>query len=157
MGAAVVTDLVLFPGTSAAEKIPFLKSEHQGEVIAAYSDLLVGKPLSFEYPKGSGITNMLVRLGERAGMGIGPQEDLVAFHTICTHMGGDLSGHFLAAAGAIGPCPFHLSVFDLKRFGMVVTGHATSPLPQVELQLQENRVIARGFRELLYGREINPA
>ena len=155
LGAVVITETCLLPGVSAQKS--FLRSSHVEQEIFRYSRLEVNSPVYFEYPHDSGLSHILVRLGERAGFGLGPSEDMVAFHTVCTHMGGLLKGRFVPSQGALGPCPFHLTTFDLKRFGMVVSGHATSPLPQVELKLKEDVVLATGFRELLYGRETNPA
>lgn len=157
MGAALVADIVVFPGSTAAKEVVFRQASHHFEPVGMYQDLEIGKPLIFEYPKRSRVMNILIRLGKRAGNGVGPQQDLVAFHTVCTHMGGDLKNSSISSEGAFGACPFHLSVFDLRRYGMVVSGHATSPLPQVNLEIQENQIFATGFRELLYGRETNPA
>lgn len=157
MGAVVLTDVIAFPDSQIAKEVLFRQAPHNSEMVALYSSLEIGKPQLFEYPKGSGVNNILVRLGKTAGNGIGPEQDLVAFHSVCTHMGGDLKRSTISPEGALGACPFHLSVFDLRRFGVVVTGHATSPLPQVQLKLKENQVFATGFTEILYGFETNPA
>ena len=77
-------------------------------------------------------------------------DELVAFHKRCTHLGWDLH----PAQGenthhVIGPCPGHLTSFDLSKGGMVVIGQATECLPQVKLKLitidNRNAIEASGF------------
>ncbi|MGR3320240.1 MAG: Rieske 2Fe-2S domain-containing protein [Candidatus Anammoxibacter sp.] len=62
-------------------------------------------------------------------------DELVAFHKKCTHMGWVLP---LAKDSnqphILGPCPGHLTSFDLSKGGMVVIGQATECLPQVKLK-----------------------
>src|ERR1700686_4659446 len=44
------------------------------------------KPVAFQYPD-TASPAMLMKLGESAYEGAGPDRDIVAFSTICTHMG----------------------------------------------------------------------
>ncbi len=60
--------------------------------VSSLAELRVDQPVAFSYPKGVPFGDaMLVKLGQRAGGGVGPEQDIVAFNTWCTHMGGDLS------------------------------------------------------------------
>ena len=51
----------------------------------------------------------------------------------------------------MGPCPSHLSTYDLTRHGMVVAGHATEGLPQVLLETRGDDIYAVGVMGLIYG------
>ena len=123
--------------------------------IAKLSQLKTDQPIEFEYPADQPHSSaMLIKLGKLAGGGIGPDGDVVAFSTICTHMGDNLS--YNADHKIAGPCNAHLTSFDLSRHGMVVAGHATSPLPQIVLELEEDAIFATGIVGLLYGHHSNP-
>ncbi|MGK7345448.1 MAG: arsenate reductase (azurin) small subunit [Candidatus Nitrospinota bacterium M3_3B_026] len=123
--------------------------------IGSLRKLKEGKPITFTYPDNDA-ENILVKLGEPAGGGVGPKGDVVAFNTICTHMGGDLTvGGYRSADKAVGPCPFHLSTFDLTRHGMIISGHGTESLPQIDLELDGDDIYAVGVMGLLYGRHSN--
>ena len=58
---------------------------------------------------------------------------------------------FRSKVGIAGPCPLHLTTFDLTKHGMVVSGHATQGLPQVILELNGRDIFATGMLGLLYG------
>ena len=84
--------------------------------IARLSELKVDEPVDFEYPdEGQYAESILVKLGQEAGGGLGPDKDVVAFNYTCTHQGGPLQGTYQAADKALGPCPLHLTTFDLTR------------------------------------------
>lgn len=120
--------------------------------IASLSTLTVGEPLLFTYPwDHPNATNYLIKLGKAAGGGVGPDEDVVAFNSLCTHMGGPLAGKFNAEVGVAGPCPLHWTIFDLTRHGMVVAGHATLGLPQIMLETEGDDIFATGVQGLIFG------
>lgn len=124
--------------------------------IARLSALTTDQPLKFEYPdEGRNAGSLLVKLGERAGGGLGPDRDVVAYNVLCTHQGGPMGGTYNAEHKILGPCPFHQSTFDLTRHGMIVSGHATESLPQVLLELEGDDIYAVGMIGLIYGRHEN--
>lgn len=125
------------------------------ERIIQLARLRPGEVHYFEYPIKSSHMCMLVRLDIRAGGGIGPHEDIVAFHTMCTHMGRQLIGKYNHDHKVLGPCPVHLSVFDLSKYGMLASGQATQSLPQVILEYKNSWVVAKGYSQLLYGHHMN--
>lgn len=155
---AIVASTVLLPplpgmgGQALAAEI----AEYPRQLIGQLSNLNVNQPLIFNYPDKSRTSkSMLVKLGTMAGGGIGKDMDVVAFNTLCTHMGGDLSRYFQAAHQVLGPCPFHQSFFDLTRHGIIVAGHATESLPQVLLEVEGDNIFAVGLIGLIYGRYDN--
>lgn len=151
-------------GTILLSGIPGLEGQSLAAEMARYprkligklSALKTGKPVRFKYPdEGRNANSVLIRLGEPAGGGIGPQRDVVAFNSLCTHMGGDTGNVYRAEHSVLGPCPFHQSTFDLTRHGMIISGHATESLPQVLLTLEGDDIYATGMIGLIYGRYDN--
>ena len=131
--------------------------EYPRKKIGKISKLKTGKPVSFTYPDDDS-ENFLIKVGEPAGMGIGKEVDIVAFNSLCTHMGGPMdTTDYKPADKVMGPCPFHLTTFDISRYGMVVSGHATQSLPQIQLQADGDDIYAIGVVGLIYGRNSNLA
>lgn len=129
------------------------RAEYPRRTIAKLSDLDADKPLSFRYPWDHPQCDcVLLSLKETAGGGIGPQKNIVAFHTLCSHMGAEIPvAQFHGPIGIAGPCPMHLTTFDLTKHGMVISGHATQGLPQAILELDGDDIVAVGMLGLLYG------
>jgi len=125
--------------------------------IATLSDIKQDEQFYFRYPVEDSIyaNNFLVKLGTEAGGGIGESHDIVAFNSYCPHMGGPLNGHYNQEHKVAGPCPLHLTTFDLTRHGMVISGHATESLPQIVLELRGNDIYATGIMGLIYGQHEN--
>ena len=127
-------------------------AEFPRQVIAKVSDLKTGDVVAFNYPYDhANAANFLVKLGEPAGGGVGPDQDIVAFNSFCTHQGGPLAGKFNTDLGVVGPCPLHWTIFDLTRHGMVVAGHATLGLPQIILEVDGDDIVATGVMGLIFG------
>ncbi len=133
-GGAAAVELVSYP----AKKIGPLR------------ELKDGEPRAFTYPL-EGQPNFIVKLGVPAQGGVGPGRDVVAFSSVCTHMGGNLRGRYRHDLKAIGPCPLHFSTFDLRRSGIPVHASATQSLPQVVLGLDGDDLYAVGMLGLIYG------
>jgi arsenite oxidase small subunit len=163
-------ELLLASGVAAATtvflSIPGLKGKAVAAQMARYPRQQIGKlsglkanqPVIFNYPDpGASALNMLIKLAEPAGGGIGPGQDVVAFNALCTHMGGPLVGSYQKDHQALGPCPLHQSTFDLTRHGMIISGHATESLPQVLLELEGDDIYAVGMIGLIFGRYDNLA
>ena len=122
--AAATTIFLTIPGfkrKSCRRATDQLSAPENGKL----SSLRVDQPLIFNYPDNeASALSMAVKLGVRAGGGIGPQQDVVAFNTLCTHMGGPMIGAYQKQDKALGPCPFHQTTFDLTKHGMAISGHA---------------------------------
>ncbi len=131
-------------------------------LVVKYPKMKVGKvsalkqdvPVVFSYPSKE-IKNILVKLGVPAGGGAGSQKDIVAFNPVCTHMGGTLERLYQPDCKVLGQCPLHLSTFDLTRHGIIISGHATQSLPQIELEVSGDDIYATGVMGLVYGRNSN--
>lgn len=120
--------------------------------IGQVSKLSVHEPVEFHYPYDHpNCRSFLIKIGTLAGGGVGPQRDIVAFNGLCTHRGGPLAGRYNAQYQIFGPCPLHLTTFDLARHGMVVSGQATQGLPQVMLKVEGDDIFAVGMQGLIFG------
>ena len=72
-------------------------------------------------------------------------------------MGMLMLGQFNPQHQVMGPCPLHLSTYDLTRHGIVVAGHSTQGLPQVLLETRGDDIYAVGMMGLVYGFSDNQA
>ncbi|MEM9431003.1 MAG: arsenate reductase (azurin) small subunit [Pseudomonadota bacterium] len=151
-GIATTVVMVGVPGMPEAQT-PAAISTYPRKFITTLSSLTVDQPFDFEYPdEGQYAESILVKLGQEAGGGLGPQKDVVAFNYTCTHQGGALQGTYQAADKVLGPCPLHLTTFDMTRHGIFVSGQAYQSLPQVLLELDGDDIYAVGMFGLIYGR-----
>lgn len=149
-GGATIALISLAGLPGMAQAAQMLKASYPRQKIGSLSALKDGIPIDFNYPYPD-VRNILVKLGVEAGGGIGAQKDIVAFNQQCTHMGGPLDGTYKPEYQVLGPCPLHLTVFDLTHHGMVASGHATESLPQIDLEVQGDDIYAIGVMGLVYG------
>ena len=151
MGAAAVGTITLatvVPGQLFSAQV----AAYDGMMVGRLSELRVGEVVQFRYPWDHGnCDSYLIKLGTPAGGGIGPDQDVVAFNTICPHMGISLLGSFKSEHQVMGPCPSHLSTYDLTRHGMIISGHASQGLPQIVLEARGDEIYATGVMALIYG------
>lgn len=155
--AAVSTiSLNLFPGEAQAKA---RLVGYPRQFVGKLSQLKENTPLDFNYPdKNQNSQCFVVKMdGAKAGGGIGPQRDVVAFSYLCTHQGGFLNGKYQAVGEhrVLGQCPLHLSTYDLTRHGIIVSGQAYQSIPQVLLELDGDDIYAVGVMGLLFGRNEN--
>jgi len=116
-------------------------------MIANLSDLVVSKPVSFNYPLEE-TPNILLKLGVKATGGVGPDGDIVAYSAVCQHLGCIYSyvppgtspncDNTYKASGPVGYCCCHGSIFDLVNGANVLGGPSPRPVPQVTLQVDSS-------------------
>jgi len=116
-------------------------------MIANLSDLVVSKPVSFNYPLEE-TPNILVKLGVKAAGGVGPDGDIVAYSVVCQHLGcvvafiptgtGPGCDSSYKAPGPEAYCCCHGSVYDLVNGAAVLGGPAQRPVPQVLLSIDSS-------------------
>lgn len=116
-------------------------------LVANLNDLEADNPITFNYPLEE-TPNILVKLGQQAEGGVGPQNDIVAFSQICQHLGciyafqksgsSPSCDSSYTASGPVGYCCCHGSVYDLLSGAKVVGGPAPRPQPQVILSLDSS-------------------
>lgn len=153
--AGGVTAAFMMIGAGAPAPAEAVMKNYGRTKIGSISALKEGKLVKFNYPDKS-TENFLVKLGTPAGGGVGKDADIVAFNGLCTHMGGTVTdGGYHHEDKVAGPCPFHLTTFDLTRHGLIVAGHATQSLPQIQLETKGDDIFAVGVMGLIYGRNSN--
>ncbi len=156
---ASTISLSLLPGTSHAAEQKAQVVGYPRIKIARMSELKDNKAIDFQYPdKKTGSHCTLVKMGGvEAGGGIGDKKDVVAFSSLCTHQGGPLMGTYQATGEhrTLGPCPLHLSLYDLRRHGIVASGQAYQSIPQVLLEVEGDDIYAVGMMGLIFGRHKN--
>jgi arsenite oxidase small subunit len=129
-------------GTSSTTSAAFPRVK-----VGNLSDLAAGKSVSFNYPLVE-TPNLLVKLGEKAEGGVGPDGDIIAFSQICQHLGciygfvptaqSPNCDNTYKAPSPVGYCCCHGSVFDLANGGKVVDGPSPRPAPQVVLDFDSS-------------------
>jgi arsenite oxidase small subunit len=115
--------------------------------VAQLADLRINQPVVFAYPLDNE-PNILVKLGQKADGGVGPDGDLVAFSGVCQHLGciyafqapgaSPACNASYRAAGPEGYCCCHGSVFDFLHGAKVLSGPSPRPQPQVLLEVDES-------------------
>ena len=156
--ASSVITLNMFPGTAMARDMQAEVTTYPRMLVARLSELKDNQPVDFNYPDdGPNSQAMLVKMGVQGGGGVGDDQDVVAFSYMCTHQGGPLQNEYKVVDEhrVLGQCPFHLSTFDLRRHGIIVSGQAYESLPQVLLEVDGDNVYAVGIMGLLFGRVDN--
>jgi len=115
--------------------------------------LQVNTPVAFEFPDAASPCS-LIRMGSPVPGGIGPHRDIVAYSTLCTHMGCPVT---YDAGKRTFNCPCHFTMFDAEKVGQMICGQATENLPRVVLEYntKTDTVTAVAVDGLIYGRQAN--
>jgi arsenite oxidase small subunit len=143
-GVAAVTKSLWTPGASSggtSTKPLFPKVR-----VASLSNLQPNTPVVFNYPLDDE-PSVIVKIGQRASGGVGPDGDIVAFSIVCQHLGCVVGYQALGASpncnpsfkasGPVGYCCCHSSVYDFANSAKVVGGPSPRPLPQIMLEVDE--------------------
>jgi len=151
-GAAVATGGLIVPaGAEAAGTNATL--DYPETAIGHARKLRTNHPLNFSYPDSSSPC-ALIKMGHAVPGGVGPDKDIVAYSTLCTHMGCPVA---YDADSRNFKCPCHYSVFDSEKSGQMVTGQATENLPRIILgyNAKDDTIHAVGVDGLIFGRQAN--
>ncbi len=138
-GVATVLRAITNPSAAATGLTSFPKVQ-----VANIADLQVNRPVYFNYPLDTE-PNILVKLGQKADGGVGPDGDIVAFSQFCQHLGCPYSfiptgsspvcDPSYKASGPIGYCCCHGGVYDFAHSAKVAAGPPPNPVPQVALSV----------------------
>lgn len=123
--------------------------------VAQLNALTIGQPIVFNYPLDNE-PNILVKLGTKAEGGVGPDGDIVAFSSICQHLGCIFGYQAPGSSPACNPaykadrpvgyCCCHGTVYDLVNKAAVVSGPSPRPQPQVLLEVDPSgNIFATGM------------
>jgi len=138
-------------GRAVAQPAP-ARVDYPSNRLANVADLVVNEPLEIAYPDADS-PGVLLKLGQTAEGGVGPEGDIVAFSTLCPHKG---FGLLYVTSDKSLNCPGHYSRFDPEKGGLQIWGQATQNLPQFALRVDDRGdIYAEGVDELIYGRLSN--
>jgi len=142
-GIAAVTKSLWTPGAAGGSGTPGFPRFKVSNV----SSLQSGSPVVFNYPL-EDQPNVLVKIGQKAVSGVGPDGDIVAFSIVCQHLGcvvgyqprgaSPTCNPSYTAPGPVGYCCCHGSTYDFANGAKVVGGPSPRPLPQVTLEVDES-------------------
>lgn len=147
--AALPTTAEAAQGADAGSAVLPYKVKHVGKA----ASLAVNQAVDFTFPDASSPCALL-KMGTPVPGGVGPNQDIVAYSTMCTHMGCPVS---YDPADRVFKCPCHFSMFDAEKAGEMVCGQATENLPRIVLRYndKDDSVTAVSIVGLLYGRQSN--
>jgi len=122
-------------------------------VVGKAQGMAVNKTVMFNYPDASSPC-VAVRMGHPVPGGVGPNQDIVAYSMLCTHMGCPVQ---YDEGTRTFKCGCHFSIFDAENAGQMVCGQATENLPRIKLSYDpsSDTVSAIGVDGLIYGRQAN--
>jgi arsenite oxidase small subunit len=155
--AAVVAGSVVIPIRSAnaapAADAGATTLKYPNKAVGKAGGMPVNQVVSFTYPDASSPC-VAIRMGAPVPGGVGPNKDIVAYSTLCTHMGCPVS---YDGGSRTFKCGCHFSVFDPEMSGQMVCGQATEDLPMIKLSYdaKNDSVTAVGIDGLIYGRQAN--
>jgi arsenite oxidase small subunit len=140
--------------TAAGATVAEAKSRSYPRVrVISLSRLKVNRAHPFDYPL-KGQSNLLLDLGHAVPAGVGPKKSIVAFSSLCQHMGCAV-GYDRGRRELV--CPCHQSRYDPERSGAIIQGVATRALPRVHLEVRSGAVYAVAVDGLIYGYRTNLA
>ncbi len=153
-GAAAVPGAIAVGGAHAATaEAGRTTLPYKPKAVAKIEQLKDNVAMSFTFPDEASPC-ALVKMGRAVPGGVGPNGDIVAYSTLCTHMGCPVS---YDSGTRTFRCGCHYSVFDAELSGQMVCGQATENLPRVTLRYDEKTgtVTATAIDGLIYGRQSN--
>jgi arsenite oxidase small subunit len=124
-------------------------------MVANVAELVDNQPITFNYPLDNE-PNLLVKVGQKAAGGVGPDGDIVAFSNICQHLGciygfqapgtsPPCAASFVASR-PMGYCCCHGSQYDFLNGAKVIGGPAPLPVPSVVLEIDSSgNIFATGM------------
>jgi arsenite oxidase small subunit len=121
--------------------------------ISTYEELQARGTIEFHYPDPQSPC-LLIKVGRSCPGGVGPENDIVAYSTLCSHQGCPVQYN---RTEAVFRCPCHFSQFDSEKSGQMICGQATRKLARIELawSSQTRKIVATGVSGLIYGRQAN--
>lgn len=152
VGAAVIpihsADAATTALTVGSTALPYPK-----RAVGKAGTMPINQAVSFSYPDTSSPC-YAIRMGAAVPGGVGPNGDIVAYSSLCTHMGCPVA---YDGGSRTFKCSCHFSMFDPENNGQMVCGQATENLPRIKLEYdaKTDSVHASGVDGLIYGRQSN--
>lgn len=137
----------------AAGSATGLTLDYPRHAVGRAAGMPVNQAVAFSYPDESSPC-VAIRVGHSVPGGVGPNQDIVAYSSLCAHMGCPVQ---YQPESMVFKCGCHFSMFDAEHGGQMVCGQATENLPRVMLSYDAatDTVAAVGIAGLIYGRQAN--
>jgi arsenite oxidase small subunit len=147
---------MLVPGRAQAAtpgRMTSLTLDYPRRGVGKAAGMPLNEAVAFSYPDESSPC-VAIRMGHAVPGGVGPNRDIVAYSSLCTHMGCPVQ---YQPDSKVFKCGCHFSMFDAEHGGQMVCGQATENLPRVMLSYDAatDAVAATGIAGLIYGRQAN--
>ncbi len=152
-GAGASVTGLAHAGKAQAQEVGRATLPYPSKAVAMSSKMPVNQAVPFTYPDASSPC-AAIKMGHPVAAGVGPDGDIVAYSTLCTHMGCPVS---YDTEQMTFKCPCHFSIFDADKHGQMVCGQATENLPRIVLDYdaKTGAVSAVAVEGLIYGRQSN--
>ncbi len=126
---------------------------YPAKAVGKSGGMKVNVPVAFNYPDAASPCQA-IKMGEAVPGGVGPNNDIVAYSILCTHLGCPTA---YDAKDRCFKCPCHFSIFDAEKSGQTVCGQAPTNLPRIVLgyDAKSDTVNAVAVDGLIYGRQAN--
>jgi arsenite oxidase small subunit len=136
------------PAMAGSTALPYPK-----RAVGKAGAMPLNQAVSFSYPDTSSPC-YAIRMGNSVPGGVGPNGDIVAYSSLCTHMGCPVA---YDSGSRTFKCGCHFSIFDPENHGQMVCGQATENLPRIKLEYdtKTDAIHAAGVDGLIYGRQSN--
>jgi arsenite oxidase small subunit len=130
-----------------------VSQQYPVKAVGGAASMNASQPVAFTYPDASSPC-VALKMGAPVPGGVGPDSDIVAYSTLCTHMGCPVA---YDAGTRSFKCPCHFSMFDAEKDGQMICGQATENLPRIVLKYdgKSGTVSAVAVEGLIYGRQSN--
>jgi arsenite oxidase small subunit len=140
-------------GEAQAAEVGQTTLPYKAKALRKASALQVNMPVAFQFPDAASPCS-LIKMGSPVPGGVGPNRDIVAYSTLCTHMGCPVT---YDANKRTFNCGCHFSMFDAEKNGQMICGQATENLPRIVLEYNDktDTVTAVAVEGLIYGRQAN--
>lgn len=151
-GVAAGAGLAIGSAAEAAE-VGQTTLPYQAKALGKAGALQPNTPVAFQFPDAASPCS-LIKMGSPVPGGVGPNRDIVAYSTLCTHMGCPVT---YDAGKKTFNCGCHFSMFDAEKNGQMICGQATESLPRIVLAHNDktDTVTALAVDGLIYGRQAN--
>ena len=153
IGGSVAAGAGLAAGVDAQAATATATLTYKPKSVGKAGGMVSNAPVAFQFPDASSPC-AAIKIGAPVPGGVGPNKDIVAYSTLCTHMGCPVA---YDAGKRTFNCACHFSMFDAEKGGQMICGQATENLPRIVLEYNDktDTVTAVSVDGLIYGRQAN--
>lgn len=153
VAAGLTTGITSVQAKTATPDVGRATLPYPPKLVGIAKKMAVNTAIAFNFPDESSPCTV-IKMGKPVPGGVGPERDIVAYSSLCSHMGCPVS--YDQQTRTFG-CPCHFSTFDAEMSGQMVCGQATENLPEIVLRYnaKDDTVTAVAVNGLIFGRQAN--